>query len=51
MCDLDPVNYCCWTHGVDIDQGDYLDGYCHIGRGEAEAEADQTDQLDDDDLF
>lgn len=32
-CDLDPVNFCCWTHGTDITMADYTDdccGYCDV---------------------
>lgn len=39
MCDLDPINMCCWTHGIDIDEADYIDGNCPIGYHEEEEAA------------
>ncbi len=42
-CNLDSVNMCCWTHGVDIDEGDYVEGYCSEGWFEAENECGDDD--------
>jgi len=40
-CDLDLVNMCCWTHGVDIDEADYIDGVCDVGAMEEEEVTDE----------
>lgn len=46
MCDLDPINMCCWTHWIDIDQDDYLNGFCALG-----FEFEIADEFDDEDDF
>lgn len=46
-CDLDPINMCCWTHGVEIDEADYMEGVCELGYAEDEMEPDDDE---DDDL-
>ena len=33
-CDLDLINRCCWTHGVDISEVDYVEGCCWKGNPE-----------------
>ena len=42
-CNLDPVNYCCWTHGIDITEADYIEGCCAVGWAEQDAECDEED--------
>jgi len=29
---------CCWTHGVDIDEADYIEGVCSVGELEEDYE-------------
>ena len=48
-CNLDAVNMYCWTHGVDIDEADYAEGYCSTGWWEHENEEDREDSEGDDD--
>lgn len=38
-CNLDAINYWCWTHGVDIGGRDIADGRCALG-------AEEEDDLD-----
>lgn len=40
-CNLDLVNMCCWTHGVDITEADYIEGVCAIGYIEEEEAYDE----------
>ena len=42
-CDLDPINMCCWTHGVDIDEADYGEGCCYMGEREEELDDDEPE--------
>ena len=42
-CNLDGVNMCCWTHGVDIDSADYAEGYCSEGWWQRVNEDDRDD--------
>jgi hypothetical protein len=46
-CDLDPINCCCWTHGVDIDPRDLADGLCYVGA--CEEDEDGMEEYDDED--
>ena len=43
-CDLDPINMICWTHGVAIDENDYLEGSCSVTIDECD---DDDDELED----
>lgn len=42
-CSLDAVNMCCWTHGTDITEADYVEGYCELGWALAEDEDDDEE--------
>jgi hypothetical protein len=33
-CNVDGINMCCWTHGVDISMDEYLEGTCRFGEEE-----------------
>lgn len=45
-CNVDPINLCCWTHGVDISMDEYMEGTCHVGEAE-----EMFGDDDDDDYF
>ena len=48
-CDLDPVNMCCWTHGCDIDESDYIEGVCSMGSEEDSEYFSEGDDYDSED--
>ncbi len=46
LCDLDPVNFCCWTHGCDITEEEYIEGYCRMAEpDDGDDEEDYEDQI------
>ena len=45
ICNVDGINMCCWTHGVNINMDEYFEGKCRIG--EAEKIDDDDDYYDD----
>lgn len=46
-CNLDLINMCCWTHGVDIDEADYHEGCCIEGYLEEEEEQEEDFYYED----
>ena len=46
-CDIDPINMCCWTHGVDLSPEETMEECCYLGESEDEYSEEEVDDFDD----